>query len=1031
MMRFHITRIVTLLLVFIGVVVINNNSQVVFAEETIASLVLSKNEVSLEVGSTVNLTATAVYTDNSTSVVTVKTEWVSGSTENATVYAGGITGKKEGTAVITATYNGKTVLVNVIVSKKVKALTKDKQKIDLRLNHSESVVLTAYYDDGTTEDVTTKADWSSDSNSVATVTNGSVKGLSSGTATITAKYGNQTLTLPVNVEIAKRVDAAKSEVSLLLHGTETVALTATYPDGTTEDVTLLADWSTDKETVADVLKGKITGYGPGQATIKASYGTKSTTIKVEVDNAIKLDLNKQELLMKNSTAEQLTLTATYSNGNTEEITERAEWSSSDENIAYVYKGKISANAVGEALIIAKYGEREVSIIVDVDMPRRIELSKETVSLQKGGTEQVTVIATYSDGTTEVVTDKATWSTDNGTTADVIKGKITGYATGQATITATYGAKLATLKVDVDSTLKLSLNKQELFLKKNITEQMTLTATYPTGSTEDVASRAEWTSSNESVVYVYKGKLTANAVGEAVITAKYGEKQVTMTVDVEVPRLLKLNKNSVIMQTGMTEQLTLHATYADGTVEDVTSIAKWSGTDDSIVYTSQGKITSYTAGEANVTATYGGKSATAKVQVDIPSYLKVSKKIVNLEAGGVETVVLMGTFVDGEDVDVTSSAVWTTSSSAIADVHNGTITGTSTGSATITATYGTRTVTIQVSVGVLLSLTADVSEVVLRKGATQQVVVSAKYKDGSTNSVQDDAVWSSSNTKVAIVENGLITAKDTGVTEVTATFDGKSVRVTVNVDTASSLTPSTTYLVFDLGDAIRQITLEAVDELGASRDVTNEAEWKSSNSKVALVSKGTVTPVARGKATITATYGGKSVTIAVEIGVVQKLEVDRRFISMKTGDNVTVILTATLADGSIRDVTSAATWKTASYKVADVVKGTITATGSGKTIVTGTFGGKSIGLPVDVNTLKYLKTDVVKLDLTEGQEAQVTATGSYSDGTDEDVTIPALWQSSNSMIADVKDGMIKATGKGKARITVTYSNIKWYVQITVK
>jgi uncharacterized protein YjdB len=1029
MMKFNMTRMVTLLLVLM-VAVVHYNGAKVFAEETIASLVLSKNEISLEVGSTTNLTATAVYTDNSTSVVTVKTDWNSGSPDIATVYAGGITGKKEGTAVITATYNGKTVLVNVTVSKKVKALTKDKQKIDLRLNQSESVVLTAYYDDGTTENVTTKADWSSDSNSVATVTNGSVKGLSSGTATITAKYGNQTLTIPINVEIVKRVDAAKTEVSLLLHGTETVLLTATYPDGTTEDVTALADWSTDKAAIADVLKGKITGYGPGQATITASYGTKSTTIKVEVDNAIKLDLNKQELLMKKSATEQLILTATYSNGNTEAITDRAEWSSSNESIAYVYKGKLTANDVGEVLITAKYGEREVSVVVDVDMPRRIELSKETVSLQKGGTEQVTVTATYSDGTTEVVTDKATWTTSNEAAADVIKGKITGYAAGETTITAAYGNKQATLKVDVDSALKLSLNKQEIFLKKSATEQLTLTATYANGSTEDISSRAEWSSSDEAIVYVYKGKLTANAVGEAKITAKYGDKQITMTVDVEVPRLLKLNKDNVTLQTGLTEQLTLMATYADGTSEDVTSTAKWSGTDDTIAYTTAGKITAYKSGEANVTATYGGKSVTAKVQVDIPSYLKVSKKTINLQVGAVDTVVLTATFLDGREVDVTSKAVWTTSSNTIADVSSGTITGSDTGSATITASYGTRTVTIQVSVGVLVSLSADNTELALRKGAAQPIVVTAKYKDGSTKDVSADAVWSSSNNKAVTVENGKVTAKDSGVSEITATFDGKSVSVTVNVDTASSLTASTTYVILDLNE-VKQISILAVDSLDGERDVTNEVEWKSSNNQVVQVSKGLITPAARGKATVTATYGGKSVTIAVEIGVVQKLEVDRRFISLKTGDNVTVILTATLADGSTRDVTSTATWKTASYKVADVIKGTITATGSGKTTVTGTFGGKAIGLPVDVNTLKYLKTDVVKVDLNEGEEVQIVATGTYSDGSEENVTLPAMWTSPNILIADVKDGVIKATGKGKVRVTINYANIKTYVQVTVK
>jgi uncharacterized protein YjdB len=840
------------------------------AADDIVSLVVSKNELTAEVGSTTNITATAVFVSGTTENVTVKTDWNSGSSDVASVYAGAITAKKEGNAVITATYMGKTVIINVTVTKKVKSLTKDKQLINLRLNQTEAVLVTAYYDDGTTEDVTNKADWSSSNNSIATVTNGSIKGLGSGSVTITAKYNNQSLTLPVNVEIIKRIDAEKPLISLLLKGTEKVKLMATYPDGTIEDVAEKAEWTTDKEAVADVLKGTITGYGPGQAILTASYGTKTTTIKVDVDNAIKLDFVEQSHL----------------------------------------------------------------------------------------------------------------------------------------------------------------------LKKNGTAQLTLNATYPNGNTENITDRAEWSSSNDSIIYVVKGKLTASAVGEAVITAKYGEKQVTATFYVDVPRRLEVDEENVSIKSGESSTIKLYATYADAAVprEDVSDRAEWSTDNSSIVDVLKGKITAYKSGEAIIKASFGGKSVEFKVQVDVPSLITASKKTVNLAVGGSEQVTIEATYV-GDTTErsglVTELAEWKSSVPANVEVSKGFITGIATGSSVITAKYGTRTVTIQVTVGVLEALTTEQADIVLHKGDVGNIAVKAKYKDGTVKEdAASEAVWSSSNLKVATVESGKVTAVGSGETTITATLDSKSVTVKVSVDTANDLSASSTYLVFDLGE-IKQIILKATDPLNVIKDVEAEAEWKSSNTQVVQVSKGTVTPVSRGKATLTATYGGKSVTIAVEVGVVQKLEVDQRFISMKTGQSVTVTLTATLSDGSTRDVTSAATWKTSAYKVADVTDGTITAIGSGKAIVTGTFGGKAIGLPIDVNTLKYLKTDVVKVDLAEGEEARVTATGTYADGSDEDVTIPALWTSSNSMIADVKDGIIKANGKGKARITITYSNFKWYVQVTVK
>ncbi|TDF94367.1 hypothetical protein E1757_23400 [Paenibacillus piri] len=860
---FRMTR--TLLLFLVLMLAMSSFAGSALAADEISSLVLNKNEISLEVGATTNLTATAVFASGSTENVTVKTDWNSGAADIATVYAGAVTGKKEGTVVITATYLGKTVIVNATVTKRVKTMTKDKQTVDLRLGQTDNVSLTAYYDDGMTENVTNKADWAIDNNAVATVTNGLITGLGAGSAIITAKYNNQTLSLPVNVEIVKRIDPEKSQVSLLLKGSEKIKLMATYPDGTVADVAEQAEWVSDKGTVADVLKGTITGYGPGQATLTATYGTKTATVKVDVDNAIKLDVDKQNLLMKKNATEQLKLTATYASGDPEDITDRAEWSSSDENIVNVIKGKLTANNIGEVTITAKYGEKSVKTIVDVDVPRRLELSKETYSLKVGADEQLKLEATYADGTKGDVTDRAEWSVDN----------------------------------------------------------------------------------------------------------------------------------------------------------------------DVIAFVTKGKLTAYKSGETKVTAAYGGKSVSAKVQIDIPATLKLSKKTVNFQIGSAEQVNLFAVYPDGREEDVTHIAEWTSSPADTASVNAGYITGIATGAASITAKYGTRTATVKVSVGVIDSLTAGTTSLVLKKGETKQLAVTAKYTDGTTKEFTSEAEWTSSNTKTATVDDGKITAVASGEAVVTAVVESKSITFKIQVDMAEKLSANVPYLIFDLGEA-RQIILSATDLSDAPKDVTNEAEWKTSNPLVAQVSNsGVVTPVTRGKTTITATYGGKSITIPVEIGVVQKLEADQRFITIKNGQSVQVQLTATLSDGSTTDVTNDATWKTSNYKIADVANGLLTANAPGKVSLSANFGGKTVTIAVEIGVLKYLKTNVVKVELKEGEEAELKATATYADGIDEDVTKPGMWTSSNIMIADVKDGIVRATGKGTARITVGFSNLKTTVVVTVK
>ncbi|MCS7464272.1 Ig-like domain-containing protein [Paenibacillus doosanensis] len=830
----------------------------------ISSLVLNKNELTLEVGGTASLTATAVYDTGTTENVTVKTDWNSGASDVASVYAGAVTAKKEGKAVITATYLGKTVIVNVTVSKHVRSLIKDKQTIDLRKGNSEQVTLTAYYDDGTTEDVTTKAEWNIDNGQVATVVNGLVTGQSSGTAIVSASYNSQTVSIPVNIEIVKRVDPEKSKLSLLLNDSETIKLFATYPDGSSEDVSDRAEWESDNPDIADVIKGKITGYGPGQATITASYGTKKTTIKVEVDNAIKLDLGTETVLMKKNGTEQLKLMASYAEGNPEEITDRAEWSSSDDSIVSVVKGKLFANASGEVTVTAKYGEKTAGVIVDVDVPRRLEPEKDAIDLQTGGSDTITLWATYADGTREDVTTQAKWSVDN-----------------------------------------------------------------------------------EAIAYVLNGKVTAYKAGEATVTATYGEKSVTIQVSVDIPTIIKPSKKTVSFQTGSYEQITLSAIYSDGKTEDITEKAEWSS-----------------------------------------------------------------------------------SAPAIAEVRKGLISGVGTGAATITAKYGTRSATVQVSVGVLKSLTTkSLTSISMNKGATQKLDLTATYTDGTTKDVLQDATWVSSSEKIATVDEGVITALASGEVSITASFETKSVTFTVKVDMADKLTASPASVSFDLGD-IRTITLSATDSDGIAKDVTADAEWTSSNPALVTVDKGALTPVARGKATVTAKYGGKTISISVEIGVISALDVDKRFVSTKSGSTAQLVLTATLADGTKKEVTTSAQWKSSNYKIADVTDGLVTGVSAGNATITASFGGKSLAIPVEIDKLKYLKTDNVILELKAGSTGEVKATATYEDLTEEDVTIPALWTSSNIRVADVKDGIIKATGKGKATVTITYGKKKTTVYVIV-
>ncbi|MFC9712074.1 hypothetical protein ACFTRD_28440 [Paenibacillus sp. NPDC056933] len=188
--------------------------------------------------------------------------------------------------------------------------------------------MTAIYEDGSSENVTKKAAWSVDNYGVATVVNGLGTGNKFGTAQLSAKYGNQSLSVKASVELARRIDMEYEELNLLVNENKQIVLTATYPDGSMQNVSDKAEWGSDNEMLADAIKGVIKAYSAGTATITAAYGTKTASLKVLVEASRKLEVNKQELFLRVGKSEQLELILTYMDGKTANITNKAQWKSS-------------------------------------------------------------------------------------------------------------------------------------------------------------------------------------------------------------------------------------------------------------------------------------------------------------------------------------------------------------------------------------------------------------------------------------------------------------------------------------------------------------------------------------------------------------------------------------------------------------------------------------------------------------------------------------------------------------------------------
>ncbi|MFD2369090.1 Ig domain-containing protein [Brevibacillus sp. GCM10020057] len=328
--------------------------------------------------------------------------------------------------------------------------------------------------------------------------------------------------------------------------------------------------------------------------------------------------------------------------------------------------------------------------------------------------------------------------------------------------------------------RISVNTKTVALKKAGTQQLVLTAVYTDKTTEEVTALAEWSSADSEIATVEAGLVTATGTGKTKIKASYGGKSVTVPVEIEVIGKLTVDQKKIALTSKATKQITATATYSDKTTASVTDEAKWLSANKDVVTVEKGLVTAVGPGKTKVTVSCGGKTVSIPVEVDVIAKLQLDAKKVYVHPGKTQTLKLSAFLSNGERIDATALAEWSSSDEKVVTVAAGVVTGVGFGKAKITAKYAGKTVTIPVEAAVVSSLETDARSVTLKVGETKDVKATVTYTDETKAEVTSEADWTSVNQKVATVEAGKITAVKAGKTTVIATYNGKLVNVQVTV-----------------------------------------------------------------------------------------------------------------------------------------------------------------------------------------------------------------------------------------------------------
>ncbi|RAR45046.1 Ig-like domain-containing protein [Paenibacillus sp. MDMC362] len=595
--------------------------------------------------------------------------------------------------------------------------------------------------------------------------------------------------------------------------------------------------------------------------------------------------------------------------------------------------------------------------------------------------------------------------------------------------------------DVTS-IEFDTNESKIYLTVNETsEQLRVLANIEGSSTKkDVTNESTWTSSNTRIVKVDGGLIIPLEKGTARITAKY--KGAIKTIDVDVKFAIdefKLDQPDKVEHKLGTEGLTVKA-LADGT-NDVTTEAKWTTSDDSVVKVSKGELTLVGLGSATVTAEYKGLKASFTVKVIAP-YQKlaiVPGEDLELLVGDapVELKVFAKQSETDTGMDVTDKIELKSSNSSVATIEDGKLKPVALGKSTISVSYLGSTAKLDVYVrnpyeALILDQTDFVKNPVLFMN--DSITVQAKVRNAASQSIDVPGEWTSSNPLAVSVNGGVITARASGTSTIKVSYLGISKEFTVKVyPTVTKFEAADTEVDVLKGESksFPKVTGTLLDD--EKEDFSSAVNWTSSDEKVVTTEEGKIKAVDAGTATITGKIGSRLVA-TVPVTVNEKVLVllpDVEEYQLVMGRSIALPkINAVFEDGAESDVTSSVEWSLTG-SAAVIKDGTIKGLTKGSTTLKGTYLNKEVKIPVVVEQeVVKIVVEPENIDLNIKKSKSIKVTGYYSNGKTVSLSSKMNWSSSDTAIVTVSRTSIKAVAEGKATITGSYQGKEVTVKVNV-
>ena len=598
------------------------------------------------------------------------------------------------------------------------------------------------------------------------------------------------------------------------------------------------------------------------------------------------------------------------------------------------------------------------------------------------------------------------------------------------------------------------------------------ATYSDGAERDVSDTARWRSVDSNVAAPGRNlpgqgrEVVALGAGTTTFTATLsGVESAPASVSVLDTQVIEiqLDPPMATLGAGSARAFTALALLNDGTSVDVTGVASWRSSNVLVAEVAQdgpnrGLVTGSAAGFASITALYGDVVSTpSRVEVTNAqlSSLELTVDPARAAAGTSARVHATGIYTDGARRALDDQVAFASSDEAVAAFSPppdapGTLRALSPGTTRLTARFGdiaSPAVDFVVTAAALTRVELEGGAATIPVGQTTRYLARGFFSDGTSRDVSADAAWTTSEPAVASTrqgpDGGLVLGVGPGRARIGASLNGQSAAADLEVTAlrlvALTVAPSPVQCAVGASTQVRA-TGRFSD--GSTLDVTEQALWQSVNPLVASVSnvanrRGEVTGLGAGQTRVSATLEGLAdvADVTVTAAAIDRIELAPLAVELPLGEATDLTAVAFYRDGTQRDVTLQAFWASSDPAVASVsnifgTQGFVTARDVGIAYVTATLDGtesEPTEVRVTAPVLRALSIQQAAPRVFVAQTTQLTAIGTYSDDTTEDVTAPALWTSADERVLTVSNraeskGLVTGLAVGAADVRASFQGL---------